>query len=156
MDEFKALEKIIPAWLNAVFLLVALIGFADATYLTVAYYSGLELICGLASACNAVTTSAYSRIGSIPVALLGSLFYLSMIILSLAYIDTKSIVIARIRSWTTCIGFGASFVFVYLQLFVIGIICTYCMVSAGTSTLLFILGVYSFFQMKRKDKPVRN
>lgn len=51
-------------------------------------------------------------------------------------------IVAQIRSWITVCGLLASGVFVYLQLAVIGVICTYCMVSAGVSVLLFGLGMY--------------
>jgi uncharacterized membrane protein len=145
MDENIVQEKKIPLWLNGLFLIVAIFGFADATYLTISHYSGTELYCGVVGDCNAVTTSKYSAIGPIPVALLGALYYLSMIVLTIVYFDSKKEtkqVVAKLRSYLTSVGFLASAVFVYLQIFVIGLICTFCMVSAGTSTILFILGIY--------------
>ena len=42
----------------------------------------------------------------------------------------------------------ASLIFVWLQLFVINAICFYCMVSAATSTLLFILGIILWKKLK--------
>ncbi len=132
----------IPLYLNAIFFIIALIGFVDASYLTVSHYSGADLACGSYGGCNVVTTSEYSTIGPIPVALLGALYYLAIIILSVLYFDKKQSGVAVLRSWFTVVGLVASAIFVYLQLVVIKQICLYCMVSATTSTLLFILGMY--------------
>lgn len=119
-------------------LIIAIIGFADATHLTIAHYTGAELQCGEKGGCNIVTTSKYSMILGVPVALLGALYYVSIIMLCVAYLDSKKQQILYILSWYSIAGLLASLWFVYLQLFVIHAICRYCMGSAATSTLLFI------------------
>lgn len=127
--------------LAIVFLVVSAIGFIDATYLMVMHYIGNIPPCTI-HGCEIVLTSAQSRIVGIPVALLGSLYYVILLILSIAFLDSKKIAFIKCASYCTVIGFIASLYFVYLQLFVIKAICQYCMISAGASTTLFVLGMY--------------
>ncbi|MEK7487729.1 MAG: vitamin K epoxide reductase family protein [Patescibacteria group bacterium] len=135
------------------FCIVSAIGLLDATYLTVKHYLGGIPPCTLRG-CEVVLTSAYNTIAGIPVALLGALYYATIFILSLAYIISKKEVVIRRASYLTPVGFLASVYFVYLQLFVINAICLYCMASAATSTLLFILGAYVVIVM-RKQPAIR-
>jgi len=133
------------------FLFFSAVGFADATYLVVKHFSGGPILCGDSGGCDVVTTSVYSTIFGIPVALLGALYYLTVFLLVIGYIDKKKEQLLTLASWFTWAGLVASIYFVILQLFVIGDICRYCMGSAATSTLLFITGmVYLVMQKKKK------
>lgn len=128
-------------WIPYGFLVVSLLGFIDATSLTVDHYTSATLPCTLTHACQIVTTSAYSEIKGIPVALLGSLYYLGIFLITCLFFETKSEKLFRIVSSITAVGFLASIWFVSLQFFVLHAICQYCMISAGTSTILFALGL---------------
>lgn len=131
------------------FLVIALIGFADATYLTIQDSLNVIPPCFVASGCETVLTSAWSKIGGIPVALLGALYYLAIVILSGIFLFTKKESVLRITSWGTFLGLFATLWFVSLQLFIIKNICFYCMISAATSITLFIVGsVYIFRKPK--------
>lgn len=120
------------------FLLFAAIGFIDATYLTVKHFLGTPISCTLLHGCEQVTNSEYSVILGIPLALLGALYYFSILILVALYIQTENKIFFQIASVFTICGFLTSLLLVYLQIFVIGAICIYCMGSATSSTLLFI------------------
>ncbi|OGI92528.1 hypothetical protein A3A09_00930 [Candidatus Nomurabacteria bacterium RIFCSPLOWO2_01_FULL_42_20] len=133
--------------LAIVFLVVAAIGFLDATYLTAQHYSGNIPPC-LIAGCEVVLVSPQSVIAGVPLALLGSIYYLALLILSIAYLDSKKKQFIRLAAYLAIAGFAASLYFVYLQLFVIKEICQYCMLSAGTSTTLFILGLFILFKSK--------
>lgn len=122
-------------------LIVAVIGFADATHLTINHYTGATLRCGASGGCNVVATSIYSKLFGIPVALLGSLYYASLILLCVAYLDTKKQLFFKLLTLIPIAGLIASVYFVAIQLFVLHTICVYCMVSAGTSTAIFILSI---------------
>ena len=135
----------LPKKLLWIFAAVALIGFLDASFLTVEHYVGGELPCLDGGGCETVTTSVYSTIAGIPVALLGALYYLATMVATLLYIERKKPLFLRTASWFVRLGFVFSLWFVYLQLFVINAICLYCMGSAITTTVLFIL---SFFVMR--------
>ena len=123
------------------FLVLSAIGFLDATYLTVEHYKGSVPPCAI-QGCEIVLMSGQSVIVGVPVALLGAIYYLAILIMSIAFLESKNISILRVASYLTIIGIVASAYFVYLQLFVIQQICQYCMISAITSTALFGMGVW--------------
>ncbi|HUK57055.1 MAG TPA: vitamin K epoxide reductase family protein [Nitrospiria bacterium] len=129
-----------PSRVPAAFLILSLIGFADATFLTVKHYAGGPLNCSIFEGCEKVTTGPYASLVGIPLSLLGAAYYLAIFLLTIAYLDTRRGGILYFTAGMTFVGFAASAWFVYLQLFVIRAVCPYCMVSALTSTVLFILG----------------
>lgn len=131
----------IPNWLPFVFLIVSALGFADATYLTVKHFLGTPVPCSILHGCEIVLNSKYSIIYGLPTAMLGALFYLTVMILSAIYLETKKIIILRLIFYTATFGFLASLGFVYIQLFILKSICLYCMGSAITSTTLFIFSL---------------
>lgn len=131
-----------------VFLGLAAIGFADATYLTVKYFIGAPVTCAILKGCEQVTTSQYSLVFGQPVALAGSLYYLSVLLLTAIYLENKNRVFFLLANILTLFGFLVSMRFVYLQIFVIKALCIYCMVSASTSTLLFGLSLSSLRKKK--------
>ena len=55
--------------------LIALLGVAEATYLTALYLSGETAVCGGSADCFQVLGSSYARIGPVPVSGLGALAY---------------------------------------------------------------------------------
>lgn len=136
------MEKKLPKWLVWTFIIVSFVGFLDSGYLTISHFTGAELNCSILKGCDTVTTSKYSEVLGIPVALFGMLFYLTVLIGSLLYVDTKNPKIFKFIQPLTVLGFLASLYFVFLQFFVIKAICQYCMLSALTSTLLFIVGLF--------------
>ena len=131
------------------FIVVSLIGFLDATYLTTKHYLRTPINCSVFNGCEEVTTSKYSTVAGIPVALLGAIYYLTIFILGIAYVDTKKEALAYFAARLTLIGFIVSLWLVYLQFFVLHALCLYCLVSAVTSTTLFVLG---FFVLRLKNK----
>lgn len=136
------------------FLFFSTIGFIDATYLTVVHYQGESPACSLIHGCDVVTSSSYSLFFGIPVALFGLLFYITVILLSVAYIDRKKEIFLHIIAWLSISSFFASIWFVSLQLFVIHAICIYCMSSAITSTILFITGMVYIWKYQKKQRPI--
>ncbi len=122
---------------------VALLGFADATFLTVEHYNNVIPPC-TTNGCEIVLTSSYAVIAGIPVALGGAVYYFIILTLLFAYLDTKNEKILRYALAFTVIGFLSSLYFFILQAFVIKAFCQYCIVSAITSTTLFITSLYIF------------
>lgn len=130
--------------------IVALIGFADAVYLTHAHYTHTIPACSLTQGCDTVLTSAYSQFFGIPVALFGVFGYISIMILCMLWIDMAW----RRALWgivgVSAVAFVVSVRFVYIQIVVLEAICQYCMVSAGTSTLLFVLSLVLAHRLRKK------
>jgi uncharacterized membrane protein len=130
---------------------VSLLGFIDASYLTANHYLGVTVKCFLLDGCDKVTASPYALFFGIPVALLGAGYYLSVFLLSVYCLDTGNRRILNWLSWYTVAGLIASIYFVSLQVFVIEYICIYCMLSAASSTGLFILGMLTLRSMTRAN-----
>ena len=146
----------------AFFLIVAILGFADASYLTIEHYRGVIPPCSVTEGCEAVLTSTYSVIFGVPTSLLGAIYYLAVSVGAFLYIESKhgageiKAHHAAILKWTlmaTALGFGMSLWFVYLQLFILHSICIYCMGSATTSTFLFIMAIV-MLRRSSKNQPV--
>jgi uncharacterized membrane protein len=117
---------------------VALIGLGDAVYLTVHHYTAEPVPCSLITGCETVLTSAYAEIAGIPLAAFGALGY--FIAFSLALLAA----FGNRLTWTL---FGIQVVvmslvtvwLLYLQAFVIGAFCQFCLISAATSFTLLIM-----------------
>jgi uncharacterized membrane protein len=83
------------------------------------------------------------------------MYYLLLFLLAVLALDLK-LEIIRIAAYLTPIGFFASLYFVYLQLFVIKEVCSYCMISAATSTILFILGLFIIIKSSKSKAIFQN
>lgn len=141
----------LTTWIARGLLLVSPIGFLDATYLTLKHYAGQTVGCTITQGCEIVTTSSYSVFYGIPVALFGVLYYLLIVLLMIAYVDRKQENVIRLACWITPVGFVASLYFVGIQAFVLQAWCQYCIGSAITSTLLFLLGMTYLATHKRSN-----
>ncbi len=121
-------------------MLLGLIGASDAGYLTAKHFLGTPVPCAIVNGCETVLTSSYAIILGVPAALLGVIFYLSILILSILALDTQSERVVKLLMHLPWAGLLASLYFVILQVFVIHALCAWCLFSALTSTTLFILG----------------
>ena len=139
------LSKLVPPALLA----VAFIGFLDAVYLTVQHYLGFDLNCPITGSCSEVLNSPYAILAGIPISLLGAVYYLSIIILTTAYLDAGKPALLKWAAYLTVPGFLAALGLLYLQFFVIEALCFYCLISAAVSTVLFALGLTHLISSKQ-------
>lgn len=130
-------------WIPITLFVVALIGFADATFLTVEHYANSIPPC-TTGGCETVLTSAYSETLGIPHSLLGSVYYLLVAVLIFLSLDSKNEKFLRYALLLTPVGFLVSLVLVSIMAFVLKAFCPYCAVSALTSTLLFVGAIVIF------------
>src|SRR5215212_1262602 len=126
------------AW-DAAVALVALLGLADAAYLTVEHLSGQSVRCMVVSGCDEVLQSSYSTVaGGVPVAAVGALAYFAAFSLSTlaayGYDGARRLLVPLVA-----VMFAATVWFVYLQAFVIRAYCVYCLLSAAVTTTLTLL-----------------
>lgn len=145
---------IIPNLLVGAILVVAFIGFLDATYLTAKRFTGSPLTCYFFGGCEKVNASPYSLIFGVPLSLYGSLFYLAVVLSAVAYLQKKQVIVAKLLMGLTTAGFLMSMYFFYLQAFVIGAYCFYCVVSIFTSSTNFILMLVAWKKYFTKTPPV--
>jgi uncharacterized membrane protein len=132
-------------------LIVALLGFADATYLTVEHYQGVIPPCSVVSGCETVLTSAYSVIAGVPVSLLGAVFYFIVLVGVFSFLESKKTVLLKWSLLFTIFGILFSLWFIYVQAFILGAWCLYCLGSALTSTILFVTACIS---LKKYQTPL--
>lgn len=119
--------------------IVALAGLADATYLTVHHLTAEPVPCSLISGCETVLTSPYAEVGGVPLAAFGAVAY--FVAFALALLTA----FGNRTMWTL---FGIQVVLMsvftvwllYLQGFVIGAFCQFCLISAVTTFTM--LGIY--------------
>ncbi|NUQ57036.1 MAG: vitamin K epoxide reductase family protein [Candidatus Paceibacter sp.] len=129
---------------------VSFFGLLDSSYLASKHYSGTLPPCGLFQGCDVVTTSKFAEIGGVSVALLGAIYYLVVLLVSIIYLQTKNKKILFFLSLFVPVGFAASAWFFFVQAFVLKYFCAYCLFSAFTSTTLFVIGLATFFRLKKE------
>lgn len=127
---------------------VALIGLTDAIYLTIHHYTGEIVPCSVTGGCETVLSSKYAEIGGVPLAIFGAVAYFT--VFSLATLAA----FGENRAWrflTIVVALMAAFSLwlVYLQAFVIGAFCQFCLLSAGTTLTLLALVVIKQFAVRR-------
>jgi len=132
----------IPNWFFTLVAILALIGFVDATYLTTEHFLGVVPPCTITEGCEQVTTSPYSVVLGVPVALAGAIFYVGVLALLLWLWDRRDPKLLKLFARYTWLGFLASLYFTSVQAFVLNAWCQYCILSAIASTLIFLLAQY--------------
>jgi uncharacterized membrane protein len=119
-----------PRWPWISGLLVSLLGLGVAAYLTYDHFSNTApAACPDTGTINClkVTTSSYSVILGVPVAVLGLVFFLVMIGLQLPRMwASHDVRIRRVRMAWAGIGMVTALWLVYAELFRINAICLYC------------------------------
>ena len=131
--------RVLPNSLVIIFLIVALLGFADAAYLTIEHYQNVIPPCSVTGGCEVVLTSAYSTVYGIPVSLLGAIYYILVCIGAFAYLEGKNEKLFKASIVLVFLGFIASLWFFFIQAAVLHSYCLYCLGSALSTTILFIL-----------------
>lgn len=126
-------------------ILFSCIGILDSGYLSWIKLSQTEEKCipGLGN-CAAVNSSIYSEIFKIPVAYFGFLAYLAIFLLFIGVIRKGFIFQYRhyLLFGITLIGFLFSCYLTYVQFGILKTFCPYCVLSALTTTILFVLSTY--------------
>jgi uncharacterized membrane protein len=131
---------------NAAFgvsLLLAALGFVDASYLTWVKLTGSAVACSNVGSCEVVNNSRFSVIQGVPIALFGAGAYLLiLILLVLEQGHPRSDENTRMAVFgLTLVGTLYSAYLTYLELVVLRAICPYCLASAGIMTMLFVLSM---------------
>lgn len=124
--------------LDALAALVALVGLADAVYLTVEHVTGKSVRCTVIAGCSEVLSSAYATFGPLPLAALGALAYFAAFSLATlaAFGNTSA---RKLLGVLVCIMCLMSLWLLYVQAFIIGHFCQYCLLSAAVTFSLTII-----------------
>ncbi len=139
------------ALLYGVAALVSLAGLADSIYLTVEHISGRSVKCTIVSGCSEVLSSPYASVWGIPLALIGAAAYFSVFSLAtLAAFDYR--LAGTLLTLLVGLMFLTTLWLLFLQAFVIGHFCQFCLLSAIVTTVLTVLVV---IVRKTEGRPSR-
>ena len=121
---------------------LGVIGLGVATYLTAAHYAGFVVACTTKhNSCEQVQQSAYAKIAGVPVALLGAIGYLGILITLLAP-DREATRLATLA--LVIFGWGFSMYLTYREAFTLHEYCEWCLSSAAVLTLLLPLSIWRY------------
>jgi uncharacterized membrane protein len=118
--------------------LLALIGLADALYLTVEHITGQSVRCTIVAGCSEVLSSRYAVVAGFPLASLGAAAYFTLFSLATLTIFGYRVAATLLTPLVVAM-FLVSLWLVYLQAFVIHAFCQYCLASATITLLLLVL-----------------
>lgn len=122
--------------------LVALVGLTDAVYLTIHHYTAEPVPCSIVEGCEMVLTSDYAAIGGVPIAALGALAYAAAFILAVLTAFGKTS-FWKLYGAHTALMAAITVYLIYLQAFVIGAFCQFCLLSAAVTFTLFLIFILS-------------
>ena len=118
--------------------LLALLGLADALYLTIEHLTGQSVRCTILAGCSAVLSSPYAVVAGIPLVAVGAAAYFSAFSLAVltlfGYRQAGKVLLALVIAM-----FAVSLWLIYLQAFVIREFCQYCLLSALITTTLLVV-----------------
>jgi uncharacterized membrane protein len=147
MEELDALENQTSNRLTKfaiAAIIFAIIGLGDSIYLTVHHYTNEQVPCSIITGCEQVLTSEYAEFYGIPTAAFGVFAYFLAFALALlaAFGNRKMWLLFGLQT----IGmFGFTLWLIYLQGVVIEAFCQFCLLSAITTTVLFVIALASKF-----------
>lgn len=129
---------------------VAAIGTLVSSYLTWIHYSGDLALCIGVGGCEAVQQSRFSVVGPLPVALIGLAGFVAIL----------AVALLRLRGdapwWTETTLFGLSLAatlyvayLTYIELFVIGAVCPWCVTVALCSASVLALVSFDLVRAQR-------
>lgn len=132
------------AWRESVIVGLGLLGLGVAGYLAYVETAQVTAVCGPIGDCNTVQQSAYARLfGLIPIGVLGVVGYLALLALSLVMAANQR---GRLADLAGLARFGLaaggtlfSIYLTFLEPFVIGATCAWCLTSAIIMTALLWL-----------------
>jgi uncharacterized membrane protein len=109
-------------------LALAVLGVLISAYLTWTHFAGLTPICtGSGEGCETVQSSRYASVLGIPVALLGLIAYGGLIFSTALWRETG----IYLGFLISLVGTLFSAYLTYLEIFVIGALCQWCLASAA-------------------------
>ncbi|HTR89569.1 MAG TPA: vitamin K epoxide reductase family protein [Solirubrobacteraceae bacterium] len=129
--------------LRITLIVLTLLGLAVASYVTYVHYSGIKPACTAGEACTKVQTSRYAEIEGVPVALVGLIGYLAILLSLLAPEDERT---RFLTAALTLGGFGFSLYLTYREVFSIHAICEECLSSAIIMTIMMCLSVWRYLR----------
>ncbi len=127
-----------PSWTVPV---LSVAGIGMAAYLAFVEVTGAEVVCGPVGDCNTVQQSRYATILGVPVGLLGLVGYAVLLAtwsLGRLRSSTGARLARQVTWWMALAATGFSIYLTFLEPFVIGATCAWCLTSAVAMTLILL------------------
>jgi uncharacterized membrane protein len=139
---------------------LAVVGMGVAAYLAVVEATGAQAVCGPVGHCNVVQQSPYARILGVPVGLLGVIGYAAILVgwwIGRRGSTTRAAGAREAVWWMTLVATGFSLYLTFLEPFVIGASCAWCLTSAVVATLLLMAATPERREGRagRREEPAR-
>lgn len=129
-------------WLAFAAVVVAIVGLFDSVYLTIHHYTAEPVPCSIVEGCEMVLTSAYAEVAGLPLAIFGAAaYFFAMIFAAMALFGRRGMWLLYGILATMMALFSVWLI--YVQAVLIGAFCQFCLLSAVSSSLLFIIFVIS-------------
>ena len=125
-----------------------LVGVGIAAYLTYVHYAGVAPVC-TTGGCEKVQTSKYAELGSVPVALLGLVAYVVLLVLA----ALRGIEAATVGVFVAVVGLAFSGYLLWAQLGPIGAICQWCL--GNDLTITVVAALYVVRMLTESPSPKR-
>ena len=141
------MDEELPKWPGVVGTVASALGLGVAAYLTYEHFtSSTSLACsdnGVVN-CLKVTTSTYSAVAGVPVAVLGLVFFAVMLVLQLPPVWRRPDPAVRLGrlAWAV-VGLCTVLYLLYAELFAIDAICLWCTSVHVLTLVLFGVTVYA-------------
>ena len=136
-----------PALILAV---LDVVGLVVSGYLSVVELGGGVPACGPIKGCEEVALSEYAWIGPIPVAVFGVLLSVALLSLALAWWRTEIYGFLLAHYGLSLVGVIFDGYFLYLQVYVIGAVCIWCLTYEVSLLVRFLI---AFVVWYRQPKP---
>lgn len=133
---------------NLILIILSLAGFSLAFFIYYKKCHDHQLVCPLRSDCNVVVRSSYSKFCSLPVEILGMIYFGLIFILQAIFILYPTLSLSMI--WLlfslaiSLIAFVFSIYLTAIQLFILRQWCFWCIICACISAAIFILRLSIF------------
>lgn len=127
-----------------------IMGLVVAGYLSIVELAGGVPACGIVRGCEEVALSEYARIGGVPVALFGVALSVALLILAVAWWRTDIYGLLLAHYGLSLIGVMFDGYFLYLQVFVIGAVCIWCVTYEVSLLVRFLIALVVWY---RQPKP---
>lgn len=119
-----------PLVSNRLIFVLSLLGLLVASFLFYEYNIAGTIVCPTGEGCDIVRASPYSSFLGISIPLLGIVFYFTMAILSVIHShDLPKKVVRQLQLLVAVVGVAFGVYLTFLEAFVIGAYCFWCMTS---------------------------
>jgi uncharacterized membrane protein len=133
--------------LSVALVILSVLGMLDAGYVSYETLTNRIPRCIPPFECGVVLESQWSKIAGVPLALYGLFFYAVVFILAVMNLTEVTIKIPVVKTvknslyLLTTFGFCFSLYLMFIQQFVIHAWCLWCLISAVTTTSLFVVAM---------------